>query len=64
MKTDYKEHLIETISNIYNSMTPNEPLRAHGKMLGSLLAVVTTEQLESILGFAIKSSLENSNTEK
>jgi hypothetical protein len=64
MKTDYKEHLIETIQNIYNSMTPNEPLRAHGKMLGSLLAVVTTEQLEDVLKFAIQSSLANSNTEK
>ena len=62
MKTNYKNHLLETIENIYKANEPDASIASiYAKMYGSLSAVVTTEQLELLLELALKSALAKSN---
>jgi len=62
MKTNYKEHLIETIENIYKANDPSaSTITIYARMYGALQAVVTPEQLELLLKIALDTALAQSN---
>lgn len=72
MKANYKNHLLETIESIYKAIDPTASTTIiYARMYGALQAVVTTEQLETLLKCALdaalaqsKKAVDKSNAEK